>query len=146
MIAGRKPKPTQLRIVEGNREHRPINEDEPKPRPLIPSCPSWLDKEAKREWQRIAKQLHTLGILTEIDRVALAAYCQCYSKWRQAEAKAKIEIYETENGYQSQSPYINIANKYLRELRALMAEFGMTPSSRSRIHVQKQDEGDEDLD
>ena len=66
-IAGRKPKPPAIRLLEGHAGHRPINMDAPKPRPIAPSCPTWLERDAKREWRRVAPALERLGLLTEID-------------------------------------------------------------------------------
>lgn len=38
-MRGRKPKPTHLKLLEGNPGHRPINGAEPKPNPGLPTCP-----------------------------------------------------------------------------------------------------------
>ena len=46
---GRKPKPTALKVLEGNPGKRPLNENEPKPENKAPRCPSWLEQEAKNE-------------------------------------------------------------------------------------------------
>lgn len=34
-----------------------------------------------------------------------------------------------------QSPFLAIANKAFEQMRAMLVEFGMTPSSRSRVHA-----------
>ena len=44
---------------------------------------------AKAEWKRLARYLHDLGIISELDRSALAAYCQAYGRWVEAERKLK---------------------------------------------------------
>lgn len=139
-IKGRKPKPVELRVIEGNREHRPIPQI-PKPRAKWIPAPRWLSKNAKKEWRRISRELYTLGLLTIIDRVALEAYCQCYAKWKEAEEKAELAVFKTESGYVGPNPFINIALKYAKELRAFLMEFGMTPSSRTRLSI---DEGAEE--
>ena len=69
---GRKPKPTAIKVLEGNPGKRALNEMEPQPEKKAPKCPVWLDKEAKKEWKRISKQLEDLGILTEVDMAAFA--------------------------------------------------------------------------
>lgn len=51
---GRKPKPTALKVLEGNPGKRQLNVVEPKPRNKAPKCPAWLDAEAKKEWRRLA--------------------------------------------------------------------------------------------
>jgi len=139
-IKGRKPKPVGLRLYEGNREHRPIPQI-PKPRIKWIPAPRWLSPFAKKEWRRVSKELYKLGLLTIIDRVALEAYCQCYAKWKEAEKKAELAVFQTDSGYVGPNPFINIALKYAKELRAFLMEFGMTPSSRTRLSI---DEGAEE--
>ena len=82
---GRKPKPTAVKVLEGNPGKRSLNTGEPKPEKKAPRCPAWLEDEAKKEWRRMAKQLEHLGILTEIDMAAFAGYCQAYARWKEAE-------------------------------------------------------------
>jgi len=61
--SGRKPKPTAIKVLEGNPGKRSLNTQEPKPRKKAPRCPPWLEEEAKKEWKRMAKQMEQLGIL-----------------------------------------------------------------------------------
>jgi P27 family predicted phage terminase small subunit len=82
---GRKPKPTAIKVLEGNPGKRSLNTAEPKPVKKAPRCPAWLEDEAKKEWKRMSKQLEQLGILTEIDMAAFAGYCQAYARWKEAE-------------------------------------------------------------
>jgi P27 family predicted phage terminase small subunit len=42
----------------------------------IPGCPKHLLPEAKKEWRRIGPELEALGLISKIDRPALALYCQ----------------------------------------------------------------------
>jgi len=133
---GNKPKPPELRLIEGNRGHRPIPVT-PKPKREHPPASRWITREAKREWRRISKELFSLGLLTVVDRAALEAYCQCYARWKEAEAKVDMVCPETESGYLQQNPYIGISLKYVKEMRAFLTEFGMTPSSRARVNVEK---------
>ncbi len=79
-----------------------------------------------------------LGVLTKIDRSALEAYCVSYAKWRDAEDKLRWFgplLKPTASGYIPQSPYVALARSALEEMRRLLQEFGMTPASRTRIHV-----------
>lgn len=141
-IRGRKPTPTHLKILEGNPGKRPLNMNEPKPRPVTLPCPKWLDTEAKREWRRISKELEVLGLVTVIDRVALAGYCQAYARWKEAEEFLQkhgtifvIKDDEGKSKYMQQVPQVSISLKYLQIVKAFCAEFGLSPSSRSRISV-----------
>ena len=134
---GRKRVPTALRVLRGNPRQHAIPANEPKPEVGIPTRPKWLAPEARREWRRVAGQLEDLGILTIVDRAALAAYCQA---WARAVAAEKViakdgETFTTPNGYIQQRPEVSIAQKQWQLVAKFAAEFGLTPSSRSRISV-----------
>lgn len=139
MKPGTKPKPSSMKILEGNRGKRPLNKDEPEPKGIMPQCPEHLDEGAKREWDNIVPMLSKLGLLTEVDGTALAIYCQAYSTW--VEAVERIQktgmIVKAPSGYPIQNPYLAIANKAVEQMNRFLTEFGMTPSSRSRIVVPK---------
>ena len=74
---GRKPLPTALKVLEGDRGkgRRPINKEEPTPPQENVKCPAWLMPEAKKEWKRLAPSLIAMGILTEHDMEAFAGLC-----------------------------------------------------------------------
>ena len=144
-MRGRKPIPTKIKEREGNPGKRPLNKNEPEPGGR-PTCPAWLRKEAKREWIRIVPELTGLGLLSKIDRTALAGYCQTFAKWRQAEEfleehgftyqiPKRDEAGEIVGLYIQQFPQVSIAKACIEQLRALLTEFGMTPASRVRLEV-----------
>ena len=112
-----------------------LNAGEPKPEKKAPRCPAWLEAEAKKEWKRMAKQMERLGILTEIDMAAFAGYCQAYARWKEAEEYISEHgaIMETPSGYCQQVPQVSIAQTYLKIMNRFCEQFGLTPSSRSRI-------------
>lgn len=134
-MAGRRPKPTRIKEIEGNPGKRALNRKEPRPEAIIPPCPEHLDLEARAEWARIAPELMRLRILAHVDRAALAAYCQAWSRWVDAETNLKKfgAVIKTPKGYPIQNPYLGIANTAIELMRKFLTEFGMTPSSRSRI-------------
>jgi len=101
----------------------------------MPDCPEHLGPYAHEEWDRLAGVLFRMGVLTTVDRAALAAYCQCYGRWVEAEEKlnATPMLLKTATGYVQQSPWLSIANKQLELMGRYMAELGLTPASRSRV-------------
>jgi len=101
----------------------------------LPRCLDHLTSVARKEWRRLAKPLHDVGILTVADRAALAAYCQSYARWVEAERKLKETpvLLKTPSGYVQQSPWLSVVNKQLELMGRYMAELGLTPSARSRI-------------
>ena len=133
---GRKPTPTAIKILHGNPGKRPLNKHEPMPEKKAPTCPKWLDDEAKKEWKRLAPQMEQLGILTEADRTAFASYCQAYSRWKEAEefmTRSGTTIFKTPSGYWQQLPQVSIAQTYLKIMNRIAEQFGLTPAARSRI-------------
>lgn len=132
---GRKPTPTAIKELEGNPGKRPLNENEPRPTKKAPACPKWLEPEAKKEWRRLAKQMETIGILTEVDMAAFASYCQAYARWKEAEEFLTQHgtIVKTPSGYWQMVPQVSIAQTYNKIMTKIATEFGLTPSSRSRI-------------
>ena len=132
---GRKPTPTAIKELEGNPGKRPLNEQEPKPLKKAPPCPKWLEPEAKKEWRRLAKQMESIGILTDVDMAAFASYCQAYARWKEAEEFITQHgtIVKTPSGYWQQVPQVSIAQTYNKIMTKIATEFGLTPSSRSRI-------------
>ncbi len=134
-MGGRKPIPTTLKLLHGNPGRRPINKDEPKPDLEAPDCPDHLDAEARAEWARIVGKLEPLGLVTHLDRAALAGYCVTWARWVEAERKlAELGLLvKTPSGYPIQSPYLAIANQAAKAMREFLTEFGLTPSSRSRV-------------
>ena len=52
MGAGRKPKPTAMKELEGNPGKRKLNKKEPIPGKGMPDCPKWLLPDAQEEGKR----------------------------------------------------------------------------------------------
>jgi P27 family predicted phage terminase small subunit len=101
----------------------------------LPRCPSHLCAVARKEWRRLATPLHAAGILSLADRGALAAYCQAWARWVEAEQKLKETpmLIRTPSGYAQQSPWLSIANKQLELMGRYMSELGLTPVARARL-------------
>jgi P27 family predicted phage terminase small subunit len=133
-MRGRKPKPSAVKDLLGNPGRR-LNPAEPKPKVCIPSCPKVLAPEAQKYWDLAAAQLEQLGILTAVDGVALAVLCDLWAGY--LEAQDKVEklgpIAVSKNGHGYPSPYLTAAMQYRKQIREYLVEFGLTPSSRSRV-------------
>ena len=148
-IRGRKPLPTALKELEGDRGkgRRPLNKNEPVPPQNNIECPDWLMPEAKAEWDRLAPSLTSMGILTDHDLEAFAGYCQAYARWREAEEFLSQHgtIFKTPSGYVQQVPQVSIAMQNVKIMQSFCAEFGLTPASRARLYAasgEKQDVDD----
>ena len=108
--------------------------------------PGGLSKDEQQHWQQVAGHLEEAGVLTVMDVQALKLYCRIYAKWH--EANEKLDEYGpviNARGYPTLSPYFKVSQKYLDQLLAILREFGMTPSSRTRIHA-KTDKPEDDYE
>ena len=140
----RKAKPAHLKLLEGNRGHKPIG-IEPKPPPGVPEPPEHLDIYAKQEWEKISASLQYMGILSTIDQNALAAYCSAYSRWRTAEEEIQKRVAKggplaglvdiTKSGNVIQNCLVGISNKAAGDMVKYASEFGMTPAARARLAI-----------
>jgi P27 family predicted phage terminase small subunit len=135
-VRGRKPVPTQLKLLRGNPGRRPLPTHEPTPAlvDVNTAPPAWLDKMARQEWRRVAPLLAKNGLLSELDGNALAAYCVVFAEWRTAARQARrMPTVVGPNGFLMASPFVAQARQALALLRSLMTDFGMTPSARARV-------------
>jgi P27 family predicted phage terminase small subunit len=145
MTRGAKPKPTHLKVIEGNPGKRRLNKREPRPDPAIPEAPEGLEGEALEEWGKVAPELYRLGVLSRLDKAVLAAYCHAYARYMAAERilaemakrspQAKALMIQTTNGNWVQNPLVGTANQAAISMVRYAAELGMTPSARSKIEA-----------
>lgn len=139
---GKKPKPTQLKVLQGTDRPDRVNSHEPKPDLSIPVPGDHLSLEAVMEWGRITPELKKLGLITEIDHAALEAYCETYGRWvilcRLMKEPDFKWIEKTSKGTPIQNPVVGMANTCLSLMHKFLVEFGMTPSSRTRVSVPPQ--------
>ena len=154
MTKGRRPIPTaQKRLRSARKPSKKDVEHEPKPALGIPRPPKNLDAVAVREWQRVTKELVTAGMLAYIDRAALAAYCQAWSRWEAAQAAVAVIAKQApllggmviqSRGILKQNPAVQIMKDAEISILRFAIEFGMTPASRSRMHVHLPRPGDDE--
>lgn len=144
-MRGPKPKPTVVRLLDGNPGKRAINHREPKP-PTTPQtfeAPRELqgDPVAVAYWNELAPMLRDIRQITDADRGVLVALCVQWSRYIEATAALQQRdeqgrsrmLIRMEGGSFQQNPYIPIANKALILCTKLWSELGLTPSSRSRV-------------
>ena len=136
-MRGRKPTPTALKLLRGNPGKRSLPEDEPHPDPDIPEPPDNLSRDARIEWERVTPILYDLGLLTTIDRAALVGYCVAWGRWMEAEDELRKygAVVKAPSGYPVQSPFLAVANRAMKQVKEFAAEFGMSPSARTRVAV-----------
>jgi P27 family predicted phage terminase small subunit len=142
--AGRKPTPTKLKLLKGNPGGRPVNTQEPKPTPKAPQVPTWLSPEAKQEWKRVVPELDRLGLLTLVDRSSLSAYCESWATFvkAQKDVTKRGVLVTGYRGSKVKNPSLQIARDAMQAIRGFAAEFGLTPSARTRLTIDEHDDDD----
>jgi P27 family predicted phage terminase small subunit len=136
---GRKRKPTALKLIEGNPGKRPINEAEPEPdRIFNPDPPEGLNRFEVLKWRELTAQLSHARILTVLDLDAIEIYCRewCALQEAVADVNERGKLLRLQSGGTMWNPSWTQLKHSQSVCRSIMAEFGMTPSSRSSLVVQ----------
>ena len=150
-MRGRLPKPTGLRKLEGNPGHRSFPKNEPQYGPGLPQKPRGMSVAAKKIWDELVDQMLGAAILRNVDQRALRQLCedeaileQAYeSFWKmarrlkkEAEAQGKelpagemMALLTMKSGRLAMNSLRDLAARVIIERR----EFGLTPSSRTRV-------------
>jgi P27 family predicted phage terminase small subunit len=139
---GPPPKPSALKKAQGTYRKSRAPAKEIEPTPGAPECPEQLDEIGRAEWLRIVPELERVGVLTVVDRVALEGYCANYSLARQYQAEAEreplVEVpIQTKGGdvhyVIKPNPAAGEARRHWALVKMFAAEFGLTPSARTRV-------------
>ena len=142
MKRGRKPKPSAVRVLEGNPGHRPINASEP-------VCtgkavrPKWLVGEGKKFWDNYAGEAEAMGILTAVDGPLFAAMAEHWGEYVRACRATKRTGFKAHNKHDQISPLLTWKKQALATYLVLATEFGFTPSARCRLSLPVRSEEDD---
>ena len=134
--AGPRPLPTELKLLRGTYRSERAAEHQPMPATRVPPCPAHILGEARREWKRTGKLLRDMGLISDLDRSAFAAYCQAWARWVEAEEKLRefgVVIVNKAKGEMYPSPFWKVSEQAVSQMRMFLVEFGMTPASRTRV-------------
>ncbi len=136
-MRGRKPKPTAKRKIEGNPGKRKLNKREPQPRMSADIAPAQLDAAMRTFADRYLPLLQEMQIFTDVDLAAFELMSLHYATtWRAAEMLQKNNlVIKDKFGQLHKHPALQLMRDNSALFRAYAAEFGMTPSARSRIQV-----------
>lgn len=137
-MKGRKPKPNELKIFDGNPGKRPLK-DVPKPDKCAtcPEPPEWLGEYGQSYWKENAPHLFKLGILRVLDVPAFEQLCIAWNDFQVASRAIAKEgqVLEDERGKTYKNPRVTVRTEAFNMLRTLQAGFGMIPTERMRIEA-----------
>lgn len=148
-MPGPAPKPTKLKQLEGNPGKRKLNKSEPQPPIEVPDPPAILQGEASLEWIRITRLLKELGLISRTDLAVVTTYCVAWGEFFEAQDElnrhGSLLVEVGENGSMQPHPALSIRRKAEKTLLAMANQLGLSPSSRSRLHVAKPGEPGDSL-
>lgn len=144
-MAGRKPIPTNLKVLMGNPGKQKLPKGEPTLDSCIPDPPACLDAYAIEEWNRVTPVLLALGLISDLTVPAVIAYCDAYSDWRTAtEELNKIRkdksglatlIQQTSNGNIIPNQLKLVAKAARADMIRYATEFGGTEIAKIRLAI-----------
>ena len=149
------PKPASLKLLEGNAGKRALDLSAGVNPPIaVPTAPRHLGKSAMKEWKRITPLLEELGLISGLDRAALALYCQAAGRLAEletafngqvarlvaegsdyADAVYKASYAVTPSGYAQQSVIVQLIGKHREQLNRYLMHFGLSPAARGRVQA-----------
>ncbi|MDQ9130319.1 phage terminase small subunit P27 family [Serratia fonticola] len=148
-MSGPPKTPAHLRLVRGNPSKRAINKNEPKPPSGVPPTPKHFDKQGKYWFKRMAEELDALGVMSQLDGRALELLVEAYTEYRHHCDTLDREgytyaVYSEDDGDERKDREIRMIKPHpaammkadaWKRIRAMLAEFGMTPASRSKVNA-----------
>lgn len=140
---GRKPQATEVKKQKGSFLTQPGRENkrEPKPPKGWPEKTEMvlLDKRASAKWDEVCKLLASMNVLSKADRDLLELFCMNYSQYI-ALLKKVMECGMVNQSVNTRGETVTKRSAYQAELgriqdrqHKLLIEFGLTPSSRTKI-------------
>lgn len=136
-VRGRKPVPDAIKEAQGTLKKSRVNNsqavfDVPDD---FPKAPATMNLYGKRLWRALGPRLKSAGLYSDGDYNALELLCMAYGDMVAAR-KALVKsgnIVVTDKGTVYQHPNVGIANTSWKQVKDMLAQFGLTPAERSRV-------------
>ncbi|MCP1487978.1 P27 family predicted phage terminase small subunit [Pseudomonas fluorescens] len=156
--SGRPGVPAALKLLQGNRGRENVASLLAEvAKPLVPvgapPMPDVLSPEAVKEWEELVPALISLGIVSQLDAMALATYCQAVADWRRyqrliakrnaaSEDELGGDIQTFKTGAQQMHVLRQLANDAEKRANAAGAQFGLSPMSRRNLKTAPAPQGE----
>jgi P27 family predicted phage terminase small subunit len=147
-MRGRKPKPTHLRLIQGNPGKRPLNRREPRPKGVLSDPPAWFNEEQRVEWAYVIGHA-PFGLLTTLDRSVLELWVVHYLLWRRStelcQQYGQVQRDPSHNTVRT-APWVKTAAQQAALLSKIAEQLGFTPSARPRLQLPADNSKPDDFD
>lgn len=133
-MQGRKPVPNNIKVLRGS-EPRYLNPHEPQAgAEELQFIPEELSEQARLHWGYWRPRLVDAGVANNLDRAALMLMCESMAaEQRFWQDFIRAPVVRGSRNQPVTSPFFELWHKMRKEVMRLQTEFGMTPSSRTRI-------------
>ncbi|MCJ7854613.1 phage terminase small subunit P27 family [Pseudomonas monteilii] len=148
MARGRPPKPTALKVIQGNPGKRALNKNAPTPDALaeVPDPPAWLGAIAASIWRQVAPWLVQSKILTDTDLHNLELFAMAYQRWREAEDDVtRNGIVVMGSKQKIKNPACTVLNETARRISTFGAALGLDPAARARLKPGEDEDGENEF-
>jgi P27 family predicted phage terminase small subunit len=133
---GTKPTPRNLRIVRGMDRPDRQNDDEPVLPISIPHPPEYLTDSQQNIFTDMARKLARMRVMSDADIDALAIYAVNFIEMVDANERIRemgLVVRAPKTNVPMHNPFLSIRNNAQKTCLTILTEFGMTPSSRTRV-------------
>jgi P27 family predicted phage terminase small subunit len=163
MKRGQKPKPIQSQIAAGDPRKKGVHKleqqlaAEPQASRGLPCCPEHLKGRARGAWEFWAEELGVMDLDRRPDAHMLEGACVAYdaavSSYETILAQGRLIAKKALDPSTNKlvvvdvkpHPAVRQGNQAWALMRSFCTEFGLSPVSRMRLAVEKEDVGDADL-
>lgn len=142
-------KPAELKVLEGNRGHRPLDLSATfRPEVGLPTIPKGLSAGARKVWKRLAPELLKYNLMSAVYSDTFEDLCETVAdvkelrhsiRARQAllreQGKDPAEAFEAASpgGMPVQHPRYQILKSERQQMHSLLAKFGLTPAEQASV-------------
>lgn len=107
---------------------------------VAPPAPDFLSDKAREGWPLLAQELIDLGVLANLDTLALGRLCEVFADIHALRVDVAEEGYtywnQTRDGRSLKAnPAVALLFQAEQIFKGYLTEFGMTPSARTRVTV-----------
>lgn len=152
------PAPDNVRALRGA---KPLRRDGVKVRRLVlppkaPTAPAGLGKMAAAEWRRVTRELGNAGVLADVDRAIVTAYCTAWEQmmlaYRALQKNGGGFMPPDSNNRTAKHPAWQVYRESLNAVIAAGSQLYVTPVARLRLPIApgaagiggRSDSGDDD--
>jgi P27 family predicted phage terminase small subunit len=151
-MRGRPPLASEIKRQSGAYDKNPQRENrfEPKAISESPDIPDAVaaDPIAAKQWDMLCGLLNKMGLLSKSDQTLMELYCITFAQYRnlleQVRKTNMVLVRKTDKGVMvERNQMYTELQKAMDRLQKLTSEFGLSPSSRSRLVSTKAFDDDE---